>query len=240
MIGSRRRVARADARSRRPAASISATSSRPRSARRSNSVSWSKRVISTSQSTGVPRPPIASDPSASRVTARTPRYSVGAVRRFSRTSASHASRRQLDGREIDVVEADGALELERAIARQPDDADVRVDALDGTGASARTPAASTERRDLTLQRRPAWRATTRAPAWLCLRCGTRCVAIRRDAFAGRSMPRPSASSRSDTVTMPTRRLPSTTGSAADRAAAHQLGDDPKRVGPSDRDDRARS
>ena len=38
-----------------------------------------------------PWPPSASEPSASRVTGSTPRYSDGAVRRFRRTSASHAT-----------------------------------------------------------------------------------------------------------------------------------------------------
>ena len=55
-------------------------------------------------------------PSDSRVTARTPRYRAGAVRRLSRTSASHATRLQLDRREIDVVEVDRAFQLERPIA----------------------------------------------------------------------------------------------------------------------------
>ena len=43
---------------------------------------------------------------------------------------------QFERGKIDVVEADGSFELERPIARQPDDADVRVDALDGTAAEA--------------------------------------------------------------------------------------------------------
>ena len=51
-----------------------------------------ERVISTSQSTATPSPPSARRPFACRITGTTPRYNDGAVRRFRRTSASHAFR----------------------------------------------------------------------------------------------------------------------------------------------------
>ena len=61
------------------------------------------------------------------------RYSIGAVRRFRRSFRLARDVPQFDGREIDVVEADGAFQLVGAIAGQPDRADVRVDPLDWTG-----------------------------------------------------------------------------------------------------------
>ncbi len=73
--------------------SMAARSRAPSRARRSNRVSWSKRVISTSQSTGAPPPPRRKPPPGCRVTATTPRYMPGAVRRLTATSASQKVRR---------------------------------------------------------------------------------------------------------------------------------------------------
>ena len=112
-------------------AAIVSRLSRPRAASRSNRASWSKRAISTTQSTGSARTSQGERPVAR---ARHRHHSAIQGRRrasiethFGLAAVAFGDARR---REIEVVESNRALELPGARAREKHDGRMRVDSFD--------------------------------------------------------------------------------------------------------------